>query len=299
MLTTSELERSRWWPEEIFSTIRLTWLGIHWSISYLAGRHCSSIGGYWFNIRWVLRQSWQILHCRLQTTHAHPIHCPVPFSTQWTGVTSAMGLFVGVAGVIKFDNQPWGLLRGKDMKQRADLHRRCCWHVMRRIHHRRATALVLNLCWTVCGQSNVSHPLSRVIRTPCGQFRVRFASALLTITMVLGRKSIMVTLFTRAAFYVGTSMFPVGRLMGDQSTLRQRDPRKSAAEAISLAPRRNWQPLEQRRQGKASAMVSDGSCGHRPMIWRPSDMVPVVDRWLIVVLCVKKYGTFVRSSQKN
>ena len=28
-------------------------------------------------------------------------------------------------------------------------------------------------------------------------------------------------------------------------------------------------------------------------------MVSAVDRWLIVVLCVKKYGTFVRSSQKN
>jgi hypothetical protein len=73
-----------------------------------------------------------------------------------------------------------------------------------------------------------------VIRTPCGRFRVRYASALLTITMVLGWKSIMVTLFTRAAFYVGTSMFPVGRLMGDQIALRQRDPRKSKLKSKQL-----------------------------------------------------------------
>ena len=38
-------------------------------------------------------------------------------------------------------------------------------------------------------------------------------------------------------------------------------------------------------------MVLDGSCGHRPMIWRPSDMVSVVDRWLMdvfVVSCAQK-----------
>jgi hypothetical protein len=38
-------------------------------------------------------------------------------------------------------------------------------------------------------------------------------------------------------------------------------------------------------------MVSDGSCGHRPIIWRPSDMVSVVDRpidELIVVCCARK-----------
>jgi hypothetical protein len=38
-------------------------------------------------------------------------------------------------------------------------------------------------------------------------------------------------------------------------------------------------------------MVSDGSCGHHPMIWRPSDMVSVVDRpidELIVVCCARK-----------
>jgi hypothetical protein len=29
------------------------------------------------------------------------------------------------------------------------------------------------------------------------------------------------------------------------------------------------------------------------------DMVLVVNRWLIVVFCVKKYGTFVLSSQKK
>ena len=52
-------------------------------------------------------------------------------------------------------------------------------------------------------------------------------------------------------------------------------------------------------------MVSDGSCGHRPMIWRPSDMVSVVDRpidELIVVccvLCAKKYGTLYVLSQKK
>jgi hypothetical protein len=88
------------------------------------------------------------------------------------------------------------------------------------------TALVLSRCQTVCGQSSRSHPLSKAIRTPCGRFRVLKTSALFTITMVIGRKSAMVTLFTRAAFYIGTSMFHVGGLMGDQSTLRQRDPRK-------------------------------------------------------------------------
>jgi hypothetical protein len=44
-------------------------------------------------------------------------------------------------------------------------------------------------------------------------------------------------------------------------------------------------------------MVSDGSCGHRPMIWRPSDMVSVIDRpinELIVVCCAQK-----STSQKN
>ena len=38
-------------------------------------------------------------------------------------------------------------------------------------------------------------------------------------------------------------------------------------------------------------MMLDGSCGHRPMIWRPSDMVSVVDRpidELIVVCCARK-----------
>jgi hypothetical protein len=46
------------------------------------------------------------------------------------------------------------------------------------------TALVLNWYWTVCGRSSCSHPLSGVIRTPCGRFRVPYSSALLTITMV-------------------------------------------------------------------------------------------------------------------
>jgi hypothetical protein len=91
MLTTSELKLSRWWPEEIFSTIRLTWLGIHWS-SYLAGRHCSSIGGYWFNIRWVLRQSWQILHCRPLTL--------TPYIAQYHSVLSGQVL-----------RQLWGFFR--------------------------------------------------------------------------------------------------------------------------------------------------------------------------------------------
>jgi hypothetical protein len=53
---------------------------------------------------------------------------------------------------------------------------------------------------------------------------------------------------------------------------------RAAAEAICLAPRRNEWPREQRRREKALAMVLDGSCGHRPMIRRPSDMVSVVDR---------------------
>jgi hypothetical protein len=74
---------------------------------------------------------------------------------------------------------------------------------------------------------------------------------------------------------------------------------RAAAEAISPATRQDWRPRWQRRQGKALVMVLDGFCGHRLMIWRPSDMVSVVDWWLIVVLCVKKYGTFERSSQKN
>jgi hypothetical protein len=38
---------------------------------------------------------------------------------------------------------------------------------------------------------------------------------------------------------------------------------RAAAGAICLAPRRNWRPWEQRRREKASAMVLDGSCGHR------------------------------------
>jgi hypothetical protein len=39
-------------------------------------------------------------------------------------------------------------------------------------------------------------------------------------------------------------------------------------------------------------MVLDGSCSHRPMIRRPSDMVLVVDRWVdgcfFVVSCAQK-----------
>ena len=50
---------------------------------------------------------------------------------------------------------------------------------------------------------------------------------------------------------------------------------RAAAEAVSSAPTQNWQPRGQRRREEASAMVFDGSCGHRPMIWRPSDMVSI------------------------
>jgi hypothetical protein len=53
-------------------------------------------------------------------------------------------------------------------------------------------------------------------------------------------------------------------------------------------------------------MVLDGSCGHRPMIRRPSDMVwwlLVVNQWVdwcfCCELCVKKYGTWYVLSQKN
>jgi hypothetical protein len=49
-------------------------------------------------------------------------------------------------------------------------------------------------------------------------------------------------------------------------------------------------------------MVSDGSCGHRPMIWRPSDMVSVVDRpidELIVVCCASKSTVLCTYSHKK
>jgi hypothetical protein len=47
-------------------------------------------------------------------------------------------------------------------------------------------------------------------------------------------------------------------------------------------------------------MVLDGSCGDRPIIRWPSDMVSVVDRWVdCCVLCVKKYRTWYILSQKN
>jgi hypothetical protein len=46
-------------------------------------------------------------------------------------------------------------------------------------------------------------------------------------------------------------------------------------------------------------MVLDGSCGDRPIIRWPSDMVSVVDRWVdCCVLCVKKYRTWYILSQK-
>ena len=67
---------------------------------------------------------------------------------------------------------------------------------------------------------------------------------------------------------------------------------RAAVEAVSSAPWQNWRPHRQRRQGKASAMVSDGSCGHRPMIWRPSDMVLVVDRWVDCFVVRKKVRYF-------
>jgi hypothetical protein len=69
----------------------------------------------------------------------------------------------------------------------------------------------------------------------------------------------------------------------------------AAAGAISLAPRQNWRPREQRRQGTASAMVLDGFCGHRPMIWRPSNMVSVVDeriKWLGVASVGRRVVSF-------
>jgi hypothetical protein len=49
-------------------------------------------------------------------------------------------------------------------------------------------------------------------------------------------------------------------------------------------------------------MVSDGSCGHRPMIQRPSDMVSVVDRpidELIVVCCARKSTVFLYVPHKK
>jgi hypothetical protein len=50
-------------------------------------------------------------------------------------------------------------------------------------------------------------------------------------------------------------------------------------------------------------MVLDGSGGHRPMIWRPSDMVSMVDRWWMggfcCELCAKKYGTWYVLSHKK
>jgi hypothetical protein len=55
-------------------------------------------------------------------------------------------------------------------------------------------AVVLNWYWTVCGWSSCSHPLSRVIRTLCGRFRVPYSSALLTIAMVESRSFTMVLL---------------------------------------------------------------------------------------------------------
>jgi hypothetical protein len=50
-------------------------------------------------------------------------------------------------------------------------------------------------------------------------------------------------------------------------------------------------------------MVLGGSGGHRPMIWRPSDMVSMVDRWadgwVCCELCVKKVRYLVRTLTKN
>jgi hypothetical protein len=50
-------------------------------------------------------------------------------------------------------------------------------------------------------------------------------------------------------------------------------------------------------------MVLDGSCGHRPMIRRPSDMVSVVDRWVDGCFCCEfvreKVRYLVRSLTKN
>ena len=66
---------------------------------------------------------------------------------------------------------------------------------------------------------------------------------------------------------------------------------RAAAEAVSSPPQQNWRPRGQQRQGEASAMLLDGSCGHHPMIRRPSDMVSVVDRWVdgfFVVSCAWK-----------
>jgi HPt (histidine-containing phosphotransfer) domain-containing protein len=59
----------------------------------------------------------------------------------------------------------------------------------------------------------------------------------------------------------------------------------AVAEAISLAPRQDWWPQEQCRQGETSAIVLDSFCGHHLMIWRPSGMVSIV----MGVLCAKYF----------
>jgi hypothetical protein len=76
----------------------------------------------------------------------------------------------------------------------------------------------------------------------------------------------------------------------------------AAAEAISSV----IGPTAKSMAGRATEAREGIGNGVGWLLWPSSDdleaigQVSVVDRWLIVVvLCVKKYRTFVRSSQKN
>jgi hypothetical protein len=68
----------------------------------------------------------------------------------------------------------------------------------------------------------------------------------------------------------GANRFSRAHLVPKSSSTMKSPHLRASAGAISSAPRQ--------RRGKASAMMSDGSCGHRPMIRRPSDMVSMVNR---------------------
>ena len=46
-------------------------------------------------------------------------------------------------------------------------------------------------------------------------------------------------------------------------------------------------------------MELDGSGGHRPMVWKPSDMVSMVDRSLLMIFVREKVRYFVRTLTKK
>jgi hypothetical protein len=75
---------------------------------------------------------------------------------------------------------------------------------------------------------------------------------------------------------------------------QQAPPTAQCCDVVYLACWQNLQPPRRQRPQTASEMLLDGFCGHRPMIWRISDMVSVVDQWSMMMGVLWVQGKRVR-----